>query len=273
MLSVLLALSAFTHPVPQDAKPDFVAQGTFDSDWAKLKSLGVCRISAEDIGCWDMDGRYDTGLRDRAQVLVQSYSSEFQFSYGKKNRYLAVEVASSSISFKGRDGNYAQEITIHRSYREPRLSLIRVAFPPDQTTGSLLAEAHSVNEGSPMRVQFKEGQKSQFDGWSIEVGGSKPAPDAPGGPDGSYGGPGKRWFIFVSSYFEPGAVPYRIAVNMLDMQSRSIRYVDQKGNPVSDAAYAKEMAGSQEPDYIQRQSRGKVKPPKYAQVFMLTGQT
>lgn len=234
LIPLLLASSVFA--AQSDRKPDKIVDRQYESpEGAVIKGLGACSVSADDIVCWDMDGKADPRLTElvRAQFLVRE--STLQLVFRKKNRILVVTkhgASSVQLSSSMRGGNYS-------SWSSPNgeeTQLIGVASPPDQTTISVLADFYQVGPAKKSRFELKKGTQNLGEGQTLEFVDALKIEMPPNmGRSSFMMGSGPAWRIRVAgsgveSLRSSQAIP-------IGRDGKVISYVDRKGKPVSTAEY------------------------------------
>jgi hypothetical protein len=238
-LSLIAASSAVLAFALQEPAYEYAATGAFTREGVSVQGVGVCDISQSSIACWDMSGTPDKNLTQDVTDYVTSGQQYLRFSYGRKNRRLVVKSSGSAyVSFSqfGENATLSSEGRMTRSNGE-EVELVRVATERDRTEASVLVNLSGLGKTEfrdlPLRIGAQATyQKIEFQVASLSEVKEKSESDSEV----------RKWNV-VLDLKNPGQEPISgLMLTIYDKEGRLIRYVDKKGEPVSDVQALSEVA-------------------------------
>lgn len=234
-LTVLLPLIT-----SQIGEPIDVEAGSIQKDGVEVKILGVCKVSEDNVDCWDFRGVRDKPLTEStAKSLLKS--GEIPMQHGKKNR-IVVFNSNYRVSSYGWSNELDDFDGVGRG-----ITILKGA--PEDSQGSVVLNWYKPRFTKPIRISIKPNSESSLEGLSIRAGepvatDMKQIPLEPSvfrvGP------PPKDMSIWVQSFQFSDLEPNLSSYGMFDKDGNRINRVDSRGVPVSDLVAANETNRIQE---------------------------
>ncbi|CAN5551033.1 hypothetical protein BH11ARM2_BH11ARM2_16020 [soil metagenome] len=229
--------------------------GPFElSEGRRIEALGVCRIEPSGVTCWNRAGASvpDLARKIDAYYTVQN-GSEVSFRPGRKNRYVVFGMPSSlNYQLGSEETNYMNAT----SFQDEGTTLVwaRTSVPPEAKTFAVTATLTNFRQLPPGTLPFVRGQVLEYQGMRFEIGESQPLPPPPGGAGyNAFGSPfsdmGKLWSV-VWGQRGAGNQTVDFSYSALDKKNELIRYVDAKGQPVTEMQYVDSLPKSPEGGYF-----------------------
>ncbi|RYG49155.1 hypothetical protein EON79_02305 [bacterium] len=207
---------------------------------AGVEMVGVCELTSAGVRCWNRSAVLDPSLTALlTREIGKGGGNEAMYRRGFKNRYYVFKTNGPlGIQFSSQgSGGFG-------GGKEERWTFARVLL--DAGTESFDAFVTILNTGElpSATVPFAPEQTLDYQGFRFVVGKAVPA----SGSDAFFhDGMGlarvasKAWAVTWSVTSPPGK-----ALNMkyapLDEKGKEIEYVDEKGNPISEAVYRASLA-------------------------------
>lgn len=240
-LSVLgvSAVAFVAAPAVQDKDYDLAVQGGFDKEGVRVQGLGVCEITPSTVSCWGMDGALDSSLTRDVTEYVTSNNRYFSFAYGKKNRCLIVRRdGNRGVSLSGnRSTSVSNDGTLSRGDGS-NVEILRISVDKQQTEGQIIATMYQLPGPDPVDIPFESGAKAEYAGIKLGFGSWRAVSQGKDNPFVGGNDPrsrGLKWEVILSTEAGPNSPPASgLTFTLLDKEGRAIRYVNDKGEPVSD---------------------------------------
>lgn len=184
-LPAMLAVVGFAVKETDPLAPVTVSKHFISGDGTDLAFIGACKASADNIDCWDADGKANDELSEkiRAYYLVQP-GADLSFQFGKKNRLIVFQSLSNAPGRAGFSGMMkindetclpAGQLGNMGSGDGPNISWYRVATDPGVSSTSAVIDLN-VNLGSGF-IPLKEGAEAQIGPLHLKINSIKRGPD------------------------------------------------------------------------------------------------
>ncbi|MEQ1935635.1 MAG: hypothetical protein ABL962_17390, partial [Fimbriimonadaceae bacterium] len=186
--SFLLGVCAvgFTAAAIQKAAYEpITADQKWESPYAKLELVGVCRASETDVSCWGPDRKPAKELTRKIKVAFEAKPTSLNVSFGKKTRIVILEATTgpydafrSHLSDIG-SGKKSHELSTSMREQESgqgkEIAAYYITAANDQQTTSISSTiTHTELPSDP--VEFKVGAELTYLGSSYKIEGFVKAP-------------------------------------------------------------------------------------------------
>ena len=215
---------------------------------ASVEVVGVCHLTDDSVECWDYDGAHDERLTEmvenslmngRRRISLGSRSRNLEFKYGKKNRYVVFRHVYGSqdnrliVDTDRMNALNGESIDMDMGFLvEHEITKVMIYYNVfgqyfDREATETFVQLTAVTElDAEIGISFKEGEQFSLNGGdfvleepkSAQVQSSKQLPLV--------------WTASVKSIVETQGY-YYVRGYAVDKNGDRIRYIDQKGRPIS----------------------------------------
>jgi len=219
------------------ATPDFQEKRAFKRNKASAEVLGVCKMTEEQLTCWDPAGKLDEKLRGKVAAQLSTYNGqEVPIKFQRQNRILLIRFSSPSSpldpdvrpfgAFYMRDGKLtscpARNLGNPDGKRRTTLDMSFALSMPlkvqDITQRFVISEA--VRDSAELKCKI--GAEAKFSGEMLKVTAIDQIE-------------GAAWSIAIATKL--GSRPLDLKFSFLDLKDRTIAWIDQTGKPYTEAEY------------------------------------
>lgn len=204
-------------------------------DGKKIEVLGVCRIDAEGIACWDRSGASDATLTKRiSDAYARPGSLDVLVRPGMKNRYVVFR-RSSDLGLNVTDTDNLGRGTTADATGGEFLEWARFVMAPDATGLDAFVNVTNPTPLAPADLAFVRGTTLEYQGYRFELGEAKPSKEP---PPAAYATTvsGKAWSVFWNQK-AANTSEVEFSYEPLDKDGKPIRIVDKSGRPISQEKY------------------------------------
>ncbi|MEZ0326137.1 MAG: hypothetical protein ACAH95_09535 [Fimbriimonas sp.] len=215
----------------------------YSGENSRIEALGACSITPEATSCWDMNARPNAQLTDRVEALVSSAPYPGTFKFGRKNRYLVVDMKSPhGLSTTG-----PTKMEFFSGEASETLRLFRVVAERDQRQAPLRMTLTGIPGPPAITMPLRAGAKSSYAGSDAEFGPITPfVPDNIPGP--FFMGLIDPWLNYYPrliwrmpiGFWNSTTAPLTLKLTPFDRSGKPILYVDLDGRPATERQFRQE---------------------------------
>jgi len=227
-----------------------------DGEGRSLELLGVCDVKPNSVSCWKSDGVPNKWLEEQMlSLLTNEYTSNQRFAVGKKNRIIVFndltdQIGSASFSTEGMKNLYASYGYSQQYGYRP--TWVTIAAEPNAKTISISASIMQLRS-KPQAIAFSPGKTISTGSKKITYGPIEKIEDQVTTMPASGSRPATtarfaQWRV-SATVGSQDKIEMLLGPIALDKFGKRIRYVDEKGNPISPTSIGEEiLAGVKEFD-------------------------